>query len=149
MPTPVTLTRTDHAITIRVDGITVGQIHDWSPSMSRTVTPTFQLESGTSGEVFENVPGNIGGLTITVMRYDLYTKKMEQAWGSNFSINMLTDQTVALTITEKWSNPATAAESWIYKGCWFTSLGRTHSAEGDRITKVNATLAYARKDRVV
>lgn len=29
-----------------------------------------------------------------------------------------------------------------YTGCWFTQLGRQHSAEGNRIVNVNATLVY-------
>ena len=147
MPLPETTTRTDHAISIRVDGTTIGQIQDWTPQQSRTVTPTFELNSDTSGEVLENVPGNLGGLTIGVNRYDLYTAKMEEVWGANFNIQMLTDQTVALQITEKWLVPNGTPEIYIYTGCWFTSLGRNHAAQGDRITKVNASLMYVKKQR--
>lgn len=146
MPVPVTTTRTDHAISIRVDGVPIGQIQDWTPQQSRTVTPVYELNSDTSGEVIENVPGNLGGLTIGVNRYDLYLHKMEEVWGANFSINMLTDQTQSISVREKWLNPDGPDESYIYTGCWFTSLGRNHSAQGDRITKVNASLMYVRKD---
>lgn len=147
MPVPVTTTRTDHAISIRVDGITIGQIQDWTPQQSRTVTPSYELNSATSGEVYENIPGNIGGLTIGVNRYDLYTLKMEEVWGTNFNIQMLTDQTEPISVQEKWLIPDGTPEIWIYTGCWFTSLGRNHSASGDRITKVNASLMYVRKYR--
>jgi len=147
MTIPTTLTRTDHAISIRANSKTIGQIQDWTPQQSLTVTPVYQLDSDYSGTVIENVPGNIGGLTITVNRFDLYSTKMEQAWGTNFSIEMLTDQKVALEITEKWSNPDGTEEKWLYSGCWFTSLGRNHSAVGDRITKVNASLMYVLKKR--
>ena len=34
-------------------------------------------------------------------------------------------------------------KNW-YSGCWFTSLGRTLSATGDRIVNVNATLVYTK-----
>lgn len=147
MPLPITLTRTDHAISIRVNGLTIGQIQEWGPSQARDVTPTYELNSATSGEVYENVPGNIRGLTITVNRYDLYTKKMEEAWGPGFSIEMLTDQTTPLQVQEKWLNPGSAAEMWIYTGCWFSSLGRNHQANGDRITKVQAQMMYKKKYR--
>ena len=147
MPIPVTATRTDHALSIRVGGKTIGQIQDWNPQQNRTVTPVYELNSATSGEVNENVPGNITGLTITVNRYDLYTSKMEQVWGPNFDIQMLTDQTNSIQIQEKWLVPNGAPEVWIYTGCWFTSLGRNHSANGDRITKVNASLMYVKKYR--
>jgi len=145
MGIPKTLTRTDHAISIRANAQTIGQIQDWTPQQNRTVTPVFELKSDSSGTVVENVPGNIGGLTITVNRFDLYYKRMEQAWGPNYNMTMLTDQTVSLEVTERWSNPDGTVESWIYKGCWFTSLGRNHSANGDRITKVNASLMYVTK----
>jgi hypothetical protein len=136
-------------MTIRVNGVTIGQIQDWSPTQSRTVTPVYELRSDTSGTVIENAPGNISGLTLGVTRYDLYISKMEEAWGPGFKIEMLTDQINPLTIQEKWlSNPATGAtEVWKYEGCWFTSLGRTHSANGDRITKVNASFMYVKKSR--
>lgn len=147
MPVPVTTTRTDHAISIRVDGLTIGQIQDWTPQQSRTVTPTYELNSASSGQVFENVPGNIGGLTIGVNRYDLYTLKMEEVWGANFNIQMLTDQINPFRVVEKWIVPGASPEVWTYTGCWFTSLGRNHSAQGDRITKVNASLMYVRKYR--
>lgn len=147
MVLPNTTTRTDHAISIRVGGITIGQIQDWNPQQSRGLTPAFELNSATSGEPYENIPGNLSGLTIGVNRYDLYTIKMEQAWGAGFDIQMLSDQSNPLTIQERWLVPNGAKETWIYTGCWFTSLGRNHSAQGDRITKVNASLGYVKKYR--
>jgi len=147
MPVPQTSTRTDHALSIRANGVTIGQIQDWAPSQGRTITPTFEINSATSGEVYENVPGNIQGLTITVNRFDLYKKKMEEAWGVGYSMQMLTDQTKPLQVQEKWLNPGSSAEVWIYTGCWFMSLGRNHSASGERITKVQAQLMYVKKYR--
>jgi len=148
MPLPNTATRTDHALSIRVSGKTIGQIQDWNPQQNRTVTHTYELNSATSGEVYENVPGNITGLNITVNRYDLYTSKMEDVWGPDFSIQMLTDQTNPIQVQEKWLKPNGSPEVYVYSGCWFTSLGRNHSAQGDRITKVNASLMYVKKYRV-
>lgn len=142
MSIPNTTTRTSHALAIRAGGVTVGQIQEWSPQQSRGVTPTYELNPATSGEVYENVPGNVSGLTLSVSRYDLFKKKMEQAWGPSFSIQMLTDQTNPLEITEKWSNPDGSTELLVYTGCWFTSLGRQHSATGDRIVMVRAQLVY-------
>ena len=145
MPLPNTSIRTDHAISIRVGGKTIGQIQDWNPQQNRTVTPAYELNSATSGDVTENIPGNITGLTITVNRYDLYNAKMEEVWGPNFNISMLTDQTNPFQVQEKWLVPNGSPEVWIYTGCWFTAIGRNHSANGDRITKVNASLAYVKK----
>lgn len=163
MPIPRTATRTDHAMVIQTEGgSTIGLIQDWTPAQARTVTPTYMLASefsgtkdpnfdrGTyySGEIFEQVPGNISGLTITVNRYDLFKSKMEEAFGSiteGAIMNMLTDQTFGLTLKEFWKDPSGDQSKVTYHHCWFTSLGRTHSASGDRIVKVNASLVYTWK----
>ncbi len=77
-PVPETLVRTSHSIKIIATGPTggpIGLINGWNPAMTKTITPIYQL--GTSvlgvntGEPFENVPGNVGGLQIAVQRYDL------------------------------------------------------------------------------
>jgi hypothetical protein len=145
---PNTSTRTDHAISIKVRGKTIGSIQEWGPQQSRTVEPLYEINVANSGNVAENIPGIIGGLIINVLRYDLFSERMEQAWGPNFNITMLTDQTNPLVINERFQNPNGIVEMWSYLGCWFTSLGRTHSANGDRIVKVNATLTYSKKYKV-
>lgn len=149
MPIPNTTTRTSHAIAIRCDGISVGMIQGWNPSQTRGVVSTYELNPVTSGEIYENVPGNIAGTTVNVTRYDLFNKKMEQAWGIGFDITMLTDQTQPLSIQEKWTNPDGSTELWVYSGCWFTSLGRTISATGDRIINVSAALMYQKKRKFI
>lgn len=146
MGIPNTTVRTSHAVSIRVAGITIGQIQTWNPTQSRPATPTYELNSITSGEVYENVPGNMSGLTVNVTRYDLFNKRMEQAWGPKFSIVMLSDQRNPFSVVEKWINPDGVVFTNIYQGCWFTSLGRTLSATGDRIVNVNASLVYTRID---
>lgn len=145
MPNPRTSIRTDHSLSIRSNGLTIGRIQEWAPSHSRNVVQTYEINGATSGGVYETVPGNVTALNISIVRYDLYASKMEQAWGGGFDIYMLSDQRNPLTINEVWKNPDGSEEVWAYTGCWFTHIGRTHSAQGDRITKVNASLAYTRK----
>ncbi len=156
--TPYTATRSDHAMTIQCEGTVIGHIQEWTPQQSLTVTPVYQIgptkEGIPSGSVVENCPGNISGLTIGINRYDLYLDRMETIWGPGFYIEMLTDQFKPFTVTEKWlsitnvAEGTTSTEKWQYTGCWFTSLGRTHSAQGDRITKVNASIMYAKKEKI-
>ena len=146
MPVPTTSEgiRTSHAISIHpsVGAAAIGQIQSWAPNQSRTITPTYELDSRTSGNVVDNVPGNVTGLTIQVSRYDLFTVKMEEVWGSS-AFWMLGDQQTALEIREKWQPPGGGpAEFYHYKGCWFSQLGRNMQAEGNRIVMVNATLNY-------
>ena len=145
---PAVDTRMDHSLAIKVSGKTIGRIQDWVPQQARSVTPIYEVNSAGAGQIMEQVPGIMTGLLINVTRFDLYSKKMEQAWGPNFNIVMLSDQTNPLKITEKWLNPDGVIEVWSYFGCWFTSLGRAHSANGDRITRANATLAYTRKYKI-
>jgi len=144
MPVPQTSIRTSHAISIRANGTTIGQIQTWAPNQSRTITPAYELRSETSGEVTENVPGNITGLTIQVSRYDLFSSKMETVWGTSKALWMLSSQLNPLEVEEKWRNPDGSVEKFLYEGSWFSQLGRNMQAQGDRIVLVNATMAYVR-----
>jgi len=146
MPVPNTSVRSSHAVTIRVNGITVGLIQSWAPNEARPTTPVYELNSATAGEIYERVPMNITGTTINVNRVDLFNKRMEQAWGINFDLTMLTDQTNPLSIKETWANPDGSTAIIVYSGCWFTSLGRNLPADGDKVVRVNAAIDYVRKD---
>lgn len=152
MGIPTTNSRSNHAIAIRVNGITIGRIQSWAPNQSRTVTPVYELNADNpaarGGAIIENVPGNLTGLTISVTRYDLYAARFEEVWGSDFSFQLLTEQDVGLRITEHWSNPDNTVEEWLYEDCWFTSVGRNHAVQGDRIVMVNGTLQYARVTKI-
>jgi hypothetical protein len=141
---PNTAVRTSHAITLRANGITVGIVQSWGPNQSRTITPIYEINSETSGEPIENVPGNVGGLTISVSRYDLYTKRMEKAFGTPDSA-MLGDHNNPFTVLEVWRFPNNSVETLMYTGCWFSSLGRQYSATDARVVLANAQLSYVRK----
>jgi hypothetical protein len=143
MPTPNTTTATSHGISIRVDATDIGMIQTWAPAQSRPAVAVYELRSEVSGEVYEQVPGNLGGLTISVTRYDLFKSRMETIWG--FSMDMLTDQTNPIEIIEKLRHNDGVIEMWTYEKCWFTSLGRNLGAQGDRLINVNGALVYTRK----
>lgn len=145
---PQTTVRTDHAVSILVNGTAIGHIQEWAPQQARNITPIYEVNAAGQGNVLENVPGISTGLTIGIMRYDLFTSRMEQVWGPSFDITMLTEQHNPITINERWQQPNGRVEIWTYTGCWFSSLGRTHSASGDRITKVRASLMYVKKYKV-
>jgi hypothetical protein len=147
MPVPYTTIRTSHAVTIQVGTVTIGQIQTWAPNQSRTITPTYELNSVTSGKVTENVPGNEAGLTIQVARYDLFKSKMEEVWGGP-KLAMIGDQLNPFDVWEKWVVPSPSGTGTVEKNlntqCWFSQLGRNLSAQGDRIVMVNATLNYVK-----
>jgi hypothetical protein len=148
MPTnpPNTIVRTSHAITIRANGITVGLLQTFSPAMNRQITPIYEINQATSGEPLENVPGNLGGLTIGVSRYDLYTKRMEEAFGTPNSA-MLSDHNNPFQILEVFLWPSGIKEGYLYTGCWFSSLGRNMSSTDGRVIMVNGQISYVRKLR--
>jgi hypothetical protein len=149
MPTnpPSTLVRTSHAMTLRANGITVGVIQAWNPGQNRGITPIYEINQNTSGQPLENVPGNVGGLTIQVNRYDLYTVRMEAAFGTP-DVEMLGDMANPFNVVEAWVFPASTTESRVYTGCWFSSLGRSYSATDSRVVMVNASLTYTSRYRL-
>lgn len=152
MPTnpPQTLVRTSHALTISANGIVIGLINGWNPTISRTITPIYELRTRTSGDPVEKLPGNVTGQTIAVQRYDLYTSRMEIAFGTP-DLMMLSLQDAAFDVRERWVVPPEGpgsdgtAEQILYTGCWFSNIGKNYRSDGDRIVNVNATLEYTKR----
>ena len=155
---PFTNTMTSHGLLIQVGpGQAIGAITSWQPRQSRTVTPVFEFGSLTTGagddvpaetgEPYEIVPGNVGGTEISVRRYDLYTKRFEQAFGPLVpNLQMLSRQDKSIRLLEFWSSPdGTLDFTYVYYGAWFSSLGREHSSSGERVVMANATLMYTRR----
>lgn len=172
---PQTDTRTDHGLSIRVEGLDIGRIQTWAPSQARAVRHEYEINAITTGGVYENIPSTASNLIINVTRYDLYREKFEQAWGIDFDIGMLTDQTNPFQVWERWESPTTTPaadisflfpkdgflrkiydeakrdevhvlkELYIYSGCWFENIGRNHTVTGDRLVAVDATIRYGRK----
>lgn len=147
---PQTLVRTSHSLTIRANGNTIGLINGWNPTLSRTITPIFELKTRTSGDPIEKVPGNMTGMTIAVQRYDIYVQRMESAFGTA-DLMMLSTQDTPFTVVERWRFPESAGggiEIVRYDGCWFSNIGKNYRSDGDRIVNVNATLEYTKRELV-
>ena len=149
MPTnpPQTLVRTSHALTIRANGTTIGLINGWTPTISRTITPIYELHTKTSGDPVEKVPGNLTGQTIAVQRYDLYPTRMETAFGT-VDVLMLSAQDRPFSVVERWKFPGGTYEVIQYTGCWFSQIGKAYRSDGDRIVNVNATLEYVARQLI-
>lgn len=151
---PNTTVRTSHSLTIRANNQDIGLINSWNPTQQRTITAAYQIGTFVgnvaSGEPVEKVPGNVTGMTVAIQRYDIYVKKMEDAFGTADLI-MLSNQLSPFSVVERWSYPDSAgalagsSEMIEYIGCWFSSLGRNFRSDGDRIVNVNGTLEYTRK----
>ena len=152
---PFTSTMTNHGLLIQVGGEAVGAITKWSPKQARQGTAVFEFGNTTvgggddtfadPGEPYEIVPGNISGTDITISRYDIYTKRFEKQFNTN-NLMMLTRQDKSIRLLEYWTTPAGSIDfQYIYYGCWFTSIGREHSAESNRIVMANATVMFSRR----
>jgi hypothetical protein len=138
---PETLTRTAHSVSIRVGNVIVGLINGWNPQQSRGITPIYELNTDTSGLPLENVPGNVTNLTIGISRYDIWPKRMEQAFGT-VDLRMLSDQQRPFTVQEIWKSPTGGTEIWQYEGCWFQNIGRQLRSDDARLVVVSASLMY-------
>ena len=146
---PSTFTRLDHSMTIRTGrGRTVGAINGWNPTQTRRVEEEFEVEVKSTGLPVDLVPQIVNSRTIRIDRYDLYTSKMEEAFGTK-RLDNLTDQHQPFTVREVWRTPLGSLEVFDYIGCWFADLGRTHNADGNRIVKANATLIYKLKRQML
>lgn len=160
---PSTATITNHGLLIQVaPGTAVGAITSWGPRQNRTATPVFEFGSLTTGggddipadfgEPYEIVPGNVGGTEISVRRYDVYTKRMENAFTQGTiqqNLMMLTRQDQSIRLIEFWKSPDGSLDfTYIYYGCWFTNIGREHAADGNRIVMANATIMFSRRREV-
>lgn len=147
---PNTKVSTTHALTIKVNGHTIGLINGWNPTQSRTVTPIYEVGEDDSGNIKEYMPGNVGGLTISISRFDVYKIRMEEAFGTS-DLVMLSRQSEPFDVMEVWKFPTSSGNSeerFIYTGCWFTSLGRTLRSDDSRVVNVAATLVYTKKMKV-
>jgi hypothetical protein len=144
---PETLARTAHSLSILYNGVRLGLIQGWNPQQSRDVTPIYELNVETSGLPLENIPGNVRGLTIGITRYDLWTQRMEQVFGT-FDLSMLSNQQSPFSVVEEWSKPDGTKETWEYSGCWFTNIGRSLKSDDNRIVQVSASLTYVYKRKL-
>lgn len=151
---PNTTTMTNHGLLIRVNGANdaIGAIFKWAPRKNRGAQAIYEFGSVTKGrgvsnparpgEPYEQVPGNSTNHELTISRYDIFSNRMETAFGTK-NLVLLTRQDEPITLIEFWNTPNNEFDfTNIYEGCWFTSIGREHSADGNRIVMANATLVY-------
>lgn len=140
MAAPNTRTANQHVISIRFRGVAVGLIQKWSPRQTRGMKPIYELNNITSGRRVDIVPGNVDALSVDVQRYDLFTQRMHQAFGFAASAIHLADHTNPFDVQELWIQPNGTIIGTIYRGCWFSRIGRDYSATGDRVIMADAAL---------
>lgn len=153
---PNTRTRTTHGLTLR-DGRTgrlFGAIHTFSPKQTRAVEEEWEINRDSRGIPVDLIPQNLTSRTIGLSRYDLYTRVMEELFGTT-ELDILTEQRRPFRMRETWLDPTAIGflgagpRIYEYIDCWFTDIGRTLSASDDRIVKVEATLMFRDRKRFI
>jgi len=132
----------------------VGAINSWNPTQSLAIGAVHEFGNVTgpygveAGMPYEKIPGNVSGMTIEVNRYDIYTKRFEEAFGT-LDLTVLSNDPNAFDVRETWNAPDRAnSYGIVYMGCRFSRIGRTLTTSDDRIVKVGASLEYTRSQRV-
>lgn len=152
---PNTVTVTNHGLLIQAFGEAIGAVTRWAPRQSQTLTPVYEFGQLTTGggddvpakrgEPYEIVPGNVTGTTLDINRYDIYTKRFEDAFRT-LDLTMLSSQASSIKFIEFVASPdGTLSFTDVYYGVWFQTLGKEHSADGNRIVMASATAMFARK----
>jgi hypothetical protein len=65
---------------------------------------------------------------------------MHEAFGFPASAIHLADHTNPFDVQEVWQVPNGSFITTVYQGCWFSEIGRTYTATGDRVIMVEAVL---------
>lgn len=150
---PETSTQTSHGLSIRVGGVTIGAINGWNPAITRGIAELYEfgtvtgLYEASNGAPYEKVPNNVSGMTVQIQRYDLWTARMEQVFGTG-DITMLSNQRAPFEVREVWVQPSNAQYAKNYRGCWFSNVGRNLSTTAERVVQVSATLEYTKVEEV-
>jgi hypothetical protein len=141
MPAPFTKAITQHVVSIRVNGQTVGYMQSWNADQSRDLTRVYEINAATSGRCVEVVPGNVGGDSLDISRYDIYRRLLWRAFGFEASIVHLADHLRPFDVKEIWKTPQGDTYGTLYTGCWFSSTGRNMASTGaDRIVMAAAKM---------
>lgn len=149
---PNTRARLSHAFQLRTGrGRIIGAAFQMDVRQTREIEFEYENDVNANGQPADIVPQVQTGQTITLARWDLYDSLMESAF-TGFEISMLTDQRRGFRLRETWRSPGSILGArnrrFEYRPCWFQDLGRVVEATGERTVRVNATLAFLRKDKI-
>lgn len=155
-PLKDTVSRLSHSITIRANGITIGAISDLKEDARQGLKALYGLGTfeqpgrygARSGEPYEIVPNNIDPITLNLSRYDLVRVKMEQAFNVPFDLTILSNQDSGIEIIQIERRTDGGVEGFVWRGCWFESIGRTISAENERVIRVDAVVKATTKQAI-
>lgn len=152
---PRTRTRTSHGLLIRVaGGRVVGAVNGFTHTQTREVEDAFELNSTAVGYgPVDQIPQNITQRSLSIKRFDLWQRPMEEAFGVSGEFVTLADQSRPFVLRSIWRSPVGSLlggrRVYEYTGCYFTSFGRTASTTDNRIINVDAEITYILRRRVL
>ena len=150
---PETLTATDHGLEVYSSGSLVGGIAQWNWSQNarntraRAFGPLRTAPGGTPalrGEPYENVPGNLQGVSIQFSRMELWSDQFGDAWGPQSGIpeGVLQLLNRSMILKSQIATPE-SGKSWryVFYGCRFDTISQNHDPNGDRMVKLSGTIS--------
>lgn len=152
---PRTRTRTSHGLLIRVaGGRVIGAVNGFTHSQQRQVDEEFEVDANAKGYApVDQVPQNITTRTLSIQRYDLWQRPIEEAFGTGFEYINLADQARPFVLRTIWRSPVGSLlggrRVYEYTGCYFTRFGRTMRSDDNRIVNADAEIVYALRRRVL
>lgn len=152
---PRTRTRTSHGLLIRVaGGRVIGACNGFTHNQAREVQDEFEVDANAKGYgPVDIVPQNITSRTLSIQRYDLWQRPIEEAFGTGFEYVSLADQSRPFVLRTAWRSPVGSLlggrRVYEYTGCYFTRFGRTARTDDNRIINVDAEIVYVTRRRVL
>ena len=165
--TPNTTTQTAYSLQLHArfglkQGVVgIGAVHELSTSQTLQVDEEFEVNKEATGLPIELIPQILTGRTLTLQRYELYRKNIEQVFGnSDTGLLTLCDQAAPLSVRLMFKgpspssilgdlvrNPNAAVRIYEFQGCYLTQLGKTYSM-ANVIVGANATLTWRQLRRL-
>lgn len=155
---PNTVTRTSFGFTLNAvlggRAVPIGAVLGFDNDETRTLEDVFEVELSSRGLPIDIVPQNVTGRTLTVERYDLFSKVIEEVFQASPSeIVSLADQLRPFVLREVWRDPGSALTSrsrlYQYTRCWFSRKGRRMKSTDNRIVMASGTISYQQKVKVI
>lgn len=152
---PRTRTRTSHGLTIRVGGgRVIGAVNALTHSQTRQIDDEWEIDVNGVGQAPADMVGqNVTTRSLTISRYDLFVRNMEETFNKTGEIVSLSDQFRPFSLRTTWQSPVGIVlggrRIYEYIGCWFSDIGRTVRTDDNRIVSVDATITYRVRRRVL
>jgi len=137
-----------HGYGIRVDGVFVGRITEWTPiQMSRPGTHIRELNPNTYGQPVDFVPGVEENFNMSYGRAEVWGEEIERAFGDSTVYSLLLNQNRPFIIDEVYKRGNEVYAIYRHLGCWFTSKSQSamQAEGGDSVVRISGEIAFVNR----